>query len=85
MIYQELKRWIAQSESWQAFIDYNIANEEQANYTFYNRPQDFYISLLTKLQDILDQFEEEESDDGKKGLLSIAKGFLDSTNKCNSI
>lgn len=75
MIYQELKRWIAQSESWQAFIDYNIANEEQANYTFYNRPQDFYISLLTKLQDILDQFEEEESDDVKKGLLSIAKGL----------
>lgn len=75
MIYQELKRWIAQSESWQAFIDYNIANEEQANYTFYNRPQDFYISLLTKLQDIIDQFEEEESDDVKKGLLSIAKGL----------
>ncbi|WP_136668771.1 DEAD/DEAH box helicase [Flavobacterium sp. H122] len=75
MIYQELKRWIAQSESWQAFIDYNIANEEQANYTFYNRPQDFYISLLTKLQDILEQFEEEESDDVKKGILSIAKGL----------
>ncbi|MDR2235386.1 MAG: DEAD/DEAH box helicase [Chryseobacterium sp.] len=75
MIYQELKRWIAQSESWQAFIDYNIANEEQANYTFYNRPQDFYISLLTKLQDILDQFREEESDDVKKNLLSIAKGL----------
>ncbi|QQT25264.1 DEAD/DEAH box helicase [Sphingobacterium spiritivorum] len=75
MIYQELKRWIAQSESWQAFIDYNIANEEQANYTFYNRPQDFYISLLTKLQDILDQFEEEESDNVKRDLLSIAKGL----------
>lgn len=75
MIYQELKRWIAQSESWQAFIDYNIANEEQADYTFYNRPQDFYISLLTKLQDILDQFEQEESDDVKRDLLSIAKGL----------
>ncbi|UMY65115.1 MULTISPECIES: DEAD/DEAH box helicase [unclassified Flavobacterium] len=75
MIYQELKRWIAQSESWQAFIDYKIANEEQANYTFYNRPQDFYISLLTKLQDILDRFDEEESPDVKRDLISLAKGL----------
>jgi len=75
MIYLELKRWIAQSESWQAFIDYSVANDEQANYTFYNRPQDFYISLLTKLQDILEQFEEEESDNTKRDLLSIAKGL----------
>lgn len=75
MIYQELKLWIAQSESWQAFIDYKIANEEQPNYNFYNRPQDFYISLLTKLQDILDQFEEEESADLKRDLLSLAKGL----------
>jgi superfamily II DNA/RNA helicase len=75
MIYQELKKWIAQSESWQAFIDYNISNEEQANYTFYNRPNDFYISLLTKLQDALEQFHEEESEDIKKDILSLAKGL----------
>ncbi|WP_126972893.1 DEAD/DEAH box helicase [Gynurincola endophyticus] len=75
MIYQELKRWIAQSESWQAFIDYNVANEDQANYTFYNRPHDFYISLLTKLQDVLEQFGEEESEEVKKDLLSLAKGL----------
>lgn len=75
MIYQELKRWIAQSESWQSFIDYNIPNEEQANYTFYTRPADFYISLLSKLQDTLEQFFENESDETKKDLLAIAKGL----------
>ena len=75
MIYQELKLWIAQSESWQAFIDYSIPNEEQANYPFYSRNQDFYISLLTKLQDVLEQFHKEESENLKKDLLSIAKGL----------
>ncbi|MBK7851627.1 MAG: hypothetical protein IPJ66_10960 [Bacteroidetes bacterium] len=75
MIYPELKRWIAQAESWQAFIDYSIDNEEQANYTFYNRPQDFYISLLAKLQDILEQFQDEETEGIKKDLLSISKGL----------
>jgi len=75
MIYPELKKWIAQSESWQAFIDYNIANEEQANYTFYNRPNDFYISLLTKLQDVLEELEAEETANVKRDLLSIAKGL----------
>lgn len=75
MIYQELRLWIAQSESWQAFIDYSIPNEEQANYPFYNRNHDFYISLLTKLQDVLEQFYEEESESLKRDLLSIAKGL----------
>ncbi len=75
MIYPELKKWIAQSESWQAFIDYNIANEEQANYTFYNRPNDFYISLLTKLQDVLEEFGTGETASIKRDFLSIAKGL----------
>jgi hypothetical protein len=41
-----LKRWIAQSESWQAFIDLHIPQEEQSAYQFLPQYDDFYISLM---------------------------------------
>ncbi len=75
MIYKELSRWIAQSESWQAFIDYKVTAEAQAQYDFITRQDDFYISLLSKLQDTLESFNEGESGENKNDLLSIAKGL----------
>jgi helicase len=75
MIYPELSRWIAQSESWQAFIDYNVPDEEKASYVFLERSGDFYISLLSKLQDALESFFENESEHNKADLLAIAKGL----------
>ena len=38
--------WIAESESWQSFIDFNIDHEFIENYRFLKRPEDFYISLM---------------------------------------
>lgn len=75
MIYQELSRWIAQSESWQAFVDYKIPDDEQARYNFLHRPDDFYISLLSQIQETLEAFYENESEENKKDLLAVAKGL----------
>lgn len=75
MIYRELSRWIAQSESWQAFIDYDVPAEQRADYDFLERPEDFYISLLSQMQDALESFDHNESEENKSDLLSIAKGL----------
>jgi superfamily II DNA/RNA helicase len=48
-----LKRWVAQSESWQAFIDLHIPQEEQSAYQFLPKYDDFYISLMNYCIDIL--------------------------------
>jgi superfamily II DNA/RNA helicase/adenylate kinase family enzyme len=48
-----LKKWIAQSESWQASIDLHIPQEEQAHYHFLPRYDDFYISLMNSCIDVL--------------------------------
>lgn len=70
MISKDLSLWIAQSESWQTFIDFNLPEDAEANYPFLNRPDDFYISLFGELYDILD------SPDGRKeDMLSVAKGM----------
>jgi superfamily II DNA/RNA helicase len=48
-----LKRWIAQSESLQAFIELHIPKEEQSAYQFLSKYDDFYISLMNYCMDIL--------------------------------
>jgi superfamily II DNA/RNA helicase len=48
-----LKRWIAQSESWQASVDLHIPKEYQSVYHFLPRYDDFYISLMSHCMDIL--------------------------------
>jgi superfamily II DNA/RNA helicase len=68
----KLKRWIAQSESWQAFIDLHIPQEAQSAYHFLPRYDDFYISLMNYCIDILSDSNPEISTD--KYLL-IAKGL----------
>jgi hypothetical protein len=67
-----LKRWIAQSESWQAFIDLRIPKEAQSAYQFLPRYDDFYISLMNYCIDILNNYEQEKN---KNDALLIAKGM----------
>lgn len=70
MISKTLSLWIAQSESWQTFMDFNLPEDSIAKYPFLNRPDDFYISLFGEMYDILENLEEKKDD-----ILSVAKGL----------
>ncbi|GHV37266.1 hypothetical protein AGMMS49546_04510 [Spirochaetia bacterium] len=48
-----LKTWIAESESWQSFIDLQIPEDARAKYKFLPRADDFYISLMYNCYNIL--------------------------------
>lgn len=65
-----LKKWVAESESWQAFIDLKIPIEEQARYKFLPRADDFYISLMNSCYNVLINDEFDKSD-----ALATAKGL----------
>jgi len=67
---ENLKLWIAQSESWHTFIDFQLAEEYIARYPFIERYDDFYISLIGKLFEFLHQPEKKVED-----CVSIAKGL----------
>jgi len=67
-----LKRWITQSESWQAFIDLHIPQEEQSHYHFLTRYDDFYISLMNNCIDFLNSPNKFLN---KEEALLIAKGM----------
>ncbi len=73
MISRTLRLWIAQSESWHTFVDFQLPIENQADYPFLKQPQDFYISTFGKMFDVIN--EEEPSEDRKNQLLAIAKGL----------
>lgn len=66
----DLRNWILQSESWQKFKQFRLSEEAISNYDFYKKYDDFYISLVGKLDNILDskKFDENEA-------LMIAKGL----------
>jgi len=70
MISKTLSLWIAQSESWQTFMDFHLPEDSIAKYPFLNRPDDFYISLFGEMYDILENLEEKKDD-----ILSVAKGL----------
>lgn len=70
MISKTLSYWIAQSESWQTYIDFNLPEDSIAKYPFLTRPDDFYISLFGEVYEILENIEERKSD-----ILSVAKGL----------
>lgn len=70
MITKDLSLWIAQSESWQTFIDFNLPEDKEANYPFLTRPDDFYISLFGELYEILERVRGRKED-----MLAVAKGM----------
>lgn len=75
MIYQELTAWIADSESWQSHIDYQVTDNNLQRREFLARPGDFYISLLSELQEVLTDYYEKENEENKRDLLALAKGL----------
>lgn len=72
-MYNKINTWIAQSISWQAYIDFRLPKEAIARYDFIEDYDDFYLSLLSNAYDILEQQNIGETD--KKSLLQIAKGL----------
>lgn len=81
MISKDLSLWIAQSESWQTFIDFRLPEDSIAKYLFVNRYGDFYISLFGEMYEILEDVENRKTD-----ILPIAKGLeiFSLTNKRDS-
>lgn len=49
----ELNHWIAQSESWRAFVDFKTETDRMSQYDFLPRSDDFYIALLGRAFDLL--------------------------------
>ena len=70
MISKTLSLWIAQSESWQTFIDFKLPEDSISRYQFINRHDDFYVSLFGEVYEIL-----EKSEYRKEDILSIGKGL----------
>lgn len=65
-----LKNWILQSESWQKFKQFRLSEDSMSQYDFYDRYDDFYISLIGKTYDILNGAEYTDKD-----IIDIAKGL----------
>ncbi len=72
MLDENLKYWIAESESWQSFVDFNIPDDVRADYHFIKEPDDFYTSLMSEA---LDLFEKDDYLECEDELLAIAKGL----------
>jgi len=71
---RRLNLWIAQSESWQAFKDFNLPQDDRANYAFLLISDDFYITLFCRAFEILKQ--NQLSEDNKKDLLALGNGLV---------
>jgi helicase len=69
---RQLNTWIAESASWQSFIDFRLSEDERAKYPFLTSYDDFFISLMSRAIELLkDRNFEENSNE----LLAIAKGL----------
>lgn len=68
----QLNTWIAESGSWQSYIDFRLPEEERAQYDFLPQYDDFYLSLMTRAIELLKQ---EISNEKINDYLSVAKGL----------
>jgi helicase len=71
---RKLNLWIAQSESWQAFKDFDLPDDNRANYSFLSIHDDFYITLFCRAFEALKQ--DQWSEDQKKDLLALGSGLV---------
>jgi len=71
-MYEKLNLWIAQSASWQSYIDFSLPKEARSKYQFTERYDDFYISLLSNAYDVL---ESNTISANKEKLFEIARGL----------
>ncbi|GAA5026981.1 hypothetical protein GCM10011506_13150 [Marivirga lumbricoides] len=71
---RQLNLWIAQSESWQAFKDFDLPQDDRANYSFLSVSDDFYITLFCRAFDFIKQnnFSEEQ----EKDILALGNGLV---------
>ena len=53
MMNKTLSFWIAESESWQSFIDFNLPEDAKASYDFLPKYDDFYLSLMSRTFNLL--------------------------------
>lgn len=91
VISKKLNTWIAESESWQSFIDFELPNEEKAKYKFLPLYDDFYISLMSNAIEIIknNDYNIEKSLAIAKGLeifsLEVKKEYFKGVNQSNNI
>lgn len=69
---RQLNTWIAESGSWQTFIDFSLSEDERARYSFLSNYDDFFITLMSRAIQLL---KEDNIDNNSEELLSIAKGL----------
>lgn len=69
---EQLNYWIAESGSWQSFIDFHLPDDARAKYRFYPRYDDFYLSLMSRAIELL---KDKENLENNEELLSVAKGL----------
>ena len=67
-----LKTWIAESESWQSFMDFALPEEARADYPFIHRIDDYYMSLMYNCLSIV---KEGDFESNIKDILAVAKGL----------
>lgn len=71
-INQFLNMLIAESGSWQSFIDFKLPEDDRAKYLFINKYDNFYLSLMANAIEFLSK---ENPDAISPDVLSIAKGL----------
>lgn len=69
---RQLNTWIAESGSWQSYIDFKLPEDERAQYSFLYQYDNFFLSLMSRAIELL-KVEDKES--VVEELLSTAKGL----------
>lgn len=69
---RQLNTWVAESGSWQSFIDFHLPEDARAAYPFLKLYDNFYLSLMTRAIELIKDKEKEKKHDE---LLSVAKGL----------
>lgn len=50
---RQLNTWIAESGSWQSYVDYKLPEEERAQYSFLQQYDNYYLSLMSRAIELL--------------------------------
>ncbi|MDP3444364.1 MAG: hypothetical protein Q8T08_16020, partial [Ignavibacteria bacterium] len=69
---RQLDTWIAESGSWQSYIDFKLPEDERAKYSFLSQYDNFFLSLMSRAIELL-KVENKESVVNE--LLATAKGL----------
>ena len=57
---RQLNTWVAESGSWQSFIDFRLPEDAMAAYSFLKLYDNFYLSLMTRAIELLKDKEKEK-------------------------